>query len=59
MEDKSNWDKMSDLFSNSRELLGETMKKFDVMKKTGGVNVILYLACFMFLVFMLFYWLFF
>lgn len=58
-KDKSNWDKMGDLFGNASDILNETVKKFDVMKKTGGINIILYLACFMFVVFMLFYWIFF
>merc|ERR1712154_503982 len=37
-------------------LLGQTMGKFENMMKTGGTKVTCYLACFIFVVFMLFYW---
>jgi len=37
-------------------LLGQTLGKFDQMMKTGGTKVTCYLACFIFVVFLLFYW---
>ena len=37
-------------------LLGQAMGKFDNMMKTGGTKVTCYLACFIFFVFILFYW---
>mmetsp|Transcript_39371 Transcript_39371/g.34849 ORF Transcript_39371/g.34849 Transcript_39371/m.34849 type:complete len:101 (-) Transcript_39371:57-359(-) len=58
-KDKEGWERMSELFGNAGEMLNQSVKRFDVMKQTGGVNVTLYLACFMFFVLMLFYWIFF
>ena len=37
-------------------LLGQTVSKFDQMMKTGGTKVTCYLACFIFFVFLIFYW---
>eukprot|EP00486_Rosalina_sp_Unknown_P008934 CAMPEP_0201589320 /NCGR_PEP_ID=MMETSP0190_2-20130828/165206_1 /ASSEMBLY_ACC=CAM_ASM_000263 /TAXON_ID=37353 /ORGANISM="Rosalina sp." /LENGTH=114 /DNA_ID=CAMNT_0048043215 /DNA_START=83 /DNA_END=427 /DNA_ORIENTATION=+ len=37
-------------------MLGQAMGKFDTMMKTGGTKVTCYLACFIFFVFILFYW---
>lgn len=59
IKDKQEWNRMGQLFGNASEMLNQSMKKFDVMKQTGGINVTLYLACFMFFILMLFYWLFF
>eukprot|EP00483_Globobulimina_turgida_P001429 UN01431 len=41
---------------NASGLLGQTMDKFGTMMKTGGTKVTCYLACFIFLVFIIFYW---
>eukprot|EP01084_Bolivina_argentea_P227516 384232_1 len=56
IQDKSNWGKMEPMFGSASDILSQAMKKFDVMKQTGGINVILYLAIFMFFVFMILYW---
>eukprot|EP00485_Elphidium_margaritaceum_P023902 CAMPEP_0202712302 /NCGR_PEP_ID=MMETSP1385-20130828/37217_1 /ASSEMBLY_ACC=CAM_ASM_000861 /TAXON_ID=933848 /ORGANISM="Elphidium margaritaceum" /LENGTH=108 /DNA_ID=CAMNT_0049372295 /DNA_START=55 /DNA_END=378 /DNA_ORIENTATION=+ len=37
-------------------LLGQAMGKFDAMMQTGGTKTTCYLACFIFVVFLIFYW---
>ena len=37
-------------------LLGQTVGKFEKMMKTGGTKTTCYLACFIFFVFIIFYW---
>ena len=53
--DKSNVEKFTDLFDNAGDMMREVGKKFNVMKRTGGMNTLLYLSCFMVFVFILFY----
>eukprot|EP01084_Bolivina_argentea_P199280 341020_1 len=41
---------------NASGLLGQSMDKFGSMMKTGGTKTTCYLACFIFFVFIIFYW---
>ena len=55
-EDDRRLNDIEHLMDNASGFLTQSMQKFDVMMKTGGTKTTCYLACFIFAVFILFYW---
>ena len=55
-EDDRKLNDIEHLMDNASNFLTQSMQKFDVMTKKGGAKMTCYLACFIFAVFFLFYW---
>ena len=55
-KDKRNLNDIEMSFGTASGLLGQTMDKFGDMMGTGGTKTTCYLACFIFFVFIIFYW---
>ena len=55
-EDERQLNDIQNSMGSASGLLGQAMGNFDNMMQTGGTKVTCYLACFIFFVFILFYW---
>lgn len=55
-DDNKNMNDIEFSMSNASGLLEQTMGKFGDMMNTGGTKTTCYLACFIFFVFIIFYW---
>merc|ERR1719229_372675 len=55
-EDERRMNEIGGLMGDASGLLSQSMGKFNDMLETGGTKTTCYLACFIFVVFLIFYW---